>query len=91
MAGYFFLTFICKNVQIQNSHFRGAIFGSSCIFKNLQMELVAHCIHLLSLKQYNFWSVNERDWRDLVQEINLVKICPFQCKLCIMILVFYWN
>lgn len=51
---FYFLPFTCKNVQIQSSHFRGAIFGFSFILKNLQMELVAHSFPLFSVKQYNF-------------------------------------
>lgn len=49
------------------------------------MELVAHSIPLFSLKQHNFWSVNEKDWRGLLQEIDSVKIFPLECKLCIVI------
>lgn len=30
------------------------------------MELAAHAIPLFSVKQCNFWSVNEKDWGGLV-------------------------
>lgn len=53
------------------------------------MEFTAPAIPLFSLKQCNFWSVNEKDKRGVMQEIYSVKIVSLECKLYIVILISY--